>query len=102
MNKDDRAAGSLGGFYKGWQQYADSFQQACREAGVKPLGMKPSHGYLRIDTSRLPEHLTVLADAIERASDGVCQFCGATNAVEHVERDWIWKLCKECRESGKP
>lgn len=99
---DIRKPGSLGEFYEGWQQYADAFLVTCTEAGVKPKGLKPSHGYLRIDTGRLPQHLVVLADAIERATDGICQFCGAASAAEHVERDWIWKLCKECRDSGKP
>lgn len=102
MNKDDRIAGSLGEFYKGWQQYADAFLTACNDSGVKPAGIKPSHGYLRIDCGQLPEHLVVLADAVERATDAVCQSCGATNANEHLERGWVWKLCQGCRKSGKP
>lgn len=98
MVKEDREAGNLGEFYEGWQQYADAFLQACRDAGVKPLGVKPSHGYLRIDIGGAPWHLVVLADAVERATDGICQFCGSTNAVERVEKGWIWKLCGACDE----
>lgn len=93
---DVRKPGSLGEFYIGWQQYADAFLVACKESGVQLAGIKPSKGYLRIDTGRLPEHLVVLADAVERATDGICQFCGATNAIERVEEGWIWKLCKPC------
>lgn len=78
---EDRVPGSLGEFYAGWQQYADVFRQVCKDSGVTPLGMKPSNGYLRIDAGRLPDYLVVLADAVERAMDGICQFCGATNAV---------------------
>lgn len=94
MNNQDR--GSLGEFYKGWQQYADAFLVACKESGVQPAGIKPSNGYLRIECKGLPEHLVVLADAVERATDGICQFCGATNAIERLEQDWVWKLCKPC------
>lgn len=94
-----RVSGSLGEFYVGWQKYADAFRQACKESGATPLVMKPSNGYLRIDTGRLPEHLVVLADAVERATDGICQFCGATNAVERVEGEWVWKLCDSCKQA---
>ncbi|USR37843.1 hypothetical protein L1F06_014280 [Ectopseudomonas hydrolytica] len=93
---DVRKPGSLGEFYEGWQQYADAFLVACKESGVQPAGINPSHGYLRINCAGLPEHLVVLADAVERATDGICQFCGATNAIERVEEGWIWKLCKPC------
>jgi len=96
VDKKVREPGSLGEFYVGWQQYADAFLAACKDSGVKPAGIKPSHGYLRIDCGRLPEHLVVLADTVERATDGICQYCGDTNAVEHVENDWVWKLCGEC------
>ena len=99
MEIDDRVSGSLGEFYAGWQQYADAFRQACKESGVTPLGIKPSNGYLRIDSGLLPEHLVVLADAVERATDSICQFCGGTNAVEHVESEWVWKLCNSCRKA---
>ncbi|HHG4905547.1 TPA: hypothetical protein ACPWGP_004603 [Pseudomonas aeruginosa] len=78
---DDRVMGSLGEFYAGWQQYADAFRQAC------------------IDCGSLPEHLVVLADAVERATDGICQFCGATNAAEHIESQWVWKLCNSCQKA---
>ncbi|WP_134678004.1 hypothetical protein [Ectopseudomonas khazarica] len=93
---DVRKPGSLGEFYMGWQQYADAFLVACKESGVKPAGIKPSNGYLRIDCSGLPEHLVILADAVERATDGICQFCGATSAIERIEQGWVWKLCKPC------
>ncbi|MCZ7719925.1 hypothetical protein [Pseudomonas aeruginosa] len=96
---EDRATGNLGEFYAGWQQYADAFRQACIDTGVVPLGIKPSNGYLRIDCGSLPEHLVVLADAVERATDGICQFCGATNAVEYVENAWAWKLCDSCQKA---
>ena len=96
---DDRVTGSLGEFYAGWQQYADAFRQACKDSGVTPLGIKPSNGYLRIDSGCLPEHLVVLADAVERATDGICQFCGATHAVELIENDWVWKLCDVCQKA---
>lgn len=99
VEMNDRVAGSLGEFYAGWQQYADAFRQACRDSGVMPLGLKPSNGYLRIDCGRLPEHLVVLADAVELATDGICQFCGATNAVEQVENHWVWKLCNSCQKA---
>lgn len=99
MEMDDRVMSSLGEFYAGWQQYADAFRQACKDAGFTPLGMKPSNGYLRIDSGRLPEHLVVLADAVERATNGICQFCGATSATERVENGWIWKLCDVCQKA---
>jgi hypothetical protein len=99
VDKKVREPGSLGEFYVGWQQYADAFQQACKEAGVRPLGMKPSHGYLRIDIGGAPEHLAVLADAVERATDTICQICGATNATEKVESGWVWKLCSVCNQN---
>lgn len=93
---DVRRPGNLGEFYEGWQQYADAFLAACKDAGGQPAGIKPSNGYLRIDYGRLPEHLVVLADAVERATDGICQFCGATNAMEHLGQGWVWKLCQTC------
>lgn len=96
---DVRKPGSLGEFYGGWQQYADAFLVACKESGVQPAGIKPSHGYLRIDCGNLPDHLMVLADAVERATDGICQFCGATNAVEHLDSEWAWKLCQNCQKA---
>lgn len=96
---DDRVTGSLGEFYAGWQQYADAFRQACKDAGVVSLGIKPSNGYLRIDSGSLPEHLIVLADAVERATDCICQSCGATNAAEHIESQWVWKLCHSCQKA---
>lgn len=99
MKKEDREVGSLGEFYAGWQKYADAFRQACQEAGVTPFGIKPSNGYLRIDCGGLPQHLLVLADAVERATDGICQFCGATNAIEQIENDWVWKLCNSCQKA---
>lgn len=95
-------AGFLGDCYEGWQQYADAFLRACRDSGVKSVGIKPSHGYLRIDARGLPEHLVVLADAVERATDGISQVCGATNPVEHVERAWVLKLCHSCQASRRP
>lgn len=98
MEKEDRAAGSLGEFYVGWQQYADAFNQACDDAGVRPKGLKPSNGYLRIDCGGLPDHLAVLADAVERATDGICQLCGATDAIESMEGGWVWKLCRACQQ----
>ena len=103
METDDRVTGNLGEFYAGWQQYADGFRHACKDAGVIPLGVRPSNGYLRIDIGKLPEHLVVLADAVERATDGICQFCGATNAREHLEKGWVWKLCDSCQKTrGQP
>lgn len=96
---DVRKPGSLGEFYEGWQQYADAFLIACKESGVQPAGIKPSNGYLRIECKGLPEHLVVLADAVERATDSICQICGATNAAEVVDGGWVWKLCRACRQS---
>lgn len=84
------------GWYAIVREFAAAAEPFCRETGAHVVQQKEKFGTLTIYTNHGSDEIFAAIAHAEKASEKICEECGAPAELTMSDRGWCSTLCSDC------